>query len=592
MCFRALTAENVTPTVTSTYSYGYTDENWGDLLTTYRGHTIDYDDIGNPINYYNGSTYSFTWKNGRQLASAEKGSTVVGYEYNDQNVRTSKEVNNVVHSYILSGSQIEVEKWGTNLCIYLYDIDGSPIGMQYRNESMAEGAFYTFWFEKNLQGDVIAVYNESGVKCRSYTYNAWGITTQTVNNNSGSNTYAQYNPFRYRGYYYDTELSLYYLNSRYYDPAIGRFINADSTEVLTAASMGLTDKNLFAYCDNNPVARSDDGGEFWHILVGAVIGAIGGAVSSIVSQVVSGQEINWKAVGISAASGAISGAITAACPCMGPVATGIVQGTLSAATYAATEKIAYGRDPSLKDIVKVGITSGLTAGVTKYVGQKLGMVQCFIAGTLVAAKPGLVPIEDIKVGDLVWATDPETGETELKEIVQLFRNETDEWMHITVGDEEIVCTPNHPFYVPKKGWTNACQLRAGDILVTLNGEYVVVEQIQHELLESPETTYNFEVAEFHTYYVGDTEVLVHNQCQSKTVAGPQKVGRYKNVRIDVELGGSGKANIHMHADGLKKMMYENGTFPTAPRKLAESSFVRQGLEKALDYANERGWSIF
>ena len=105
---------------------------------------------------------------------------------------------------------------------------------------------------------------------------------------------------------------------------------------------------------------------------------------------------------------------------------------------------------------------------------------------------------------------PET--TFLKEVVQLFRNETEEWVRVKVNGEEITCTPEHPFYVPEKGWTSAIDLRAGDILVMLNGEYVVVEQVQHELLEGSETTYNFEVEDFHTYYVGDTSVLVHNKC--------------------------------------------------------------------------------
>ena len=192
--------------------------------------------------------------------------------------------------------------------------------------------------------------------------------------------------------------------------------------------------------------------------------------------------------------------------------TGVVQGTVSAATYAATEKIAYGRNPSLKETLKVGITSGVMAGGIQFVGQKLGMIQCFIAGTLVATKSGLVPIEDIQPGDLVWATDEETGETALKEVVQTFRNETEEWVHVKVNGEEITCTPMHPFYSPVKGWTSAVDLRAGDILVMLNGEYVVVEQVQHELLESPETTYNFEVKDFHTYYVGEDQILVHNKC--------------------------------------------------------------------------------
>ena len=197
-------------------------------------------------------------------------------------------------------------------------------------------------------------------------------------------------------------------------------------------------------------------------------------------------------------------------------------------TYAVTEKVVYGRDPTLEDTLIVGITSGVMAFGIQAVGQELGLIQCFIAGTIVAEKEGPKKIEDIQPGDLVWATNPNTGETELKEVKQLFRNETDEWIHIKVNDEEIVCTPNHPFWVPVKGWTKACHLRAGDRLQLLNGEYVIVEQIQHELLESPETTYNFEVEEFHTYYVGLIGVLAHNLgCK-----GPKSPAKVSDNYID------------------------------------------------------------
>ena len=113
-------------------------------------------------------------------------------------------------------------------------------------------------------------------------------------------------------------------------------------------------------------------------------------------------------------------------------------------------------------------------------------------------------------------------------------NETEEWVHVKVNGEEITCTPMHPFYVPKKGWTSAVDLRAGDILVMLNGEYVVVEQVQHELLESSETTYNFEVEDYHTYYVGEKSVLVHNSCRGNAVKKAWKA-EAENVRS----GGSG-----------------------------------------------------
>ena len=99
--------------------------------------------------------------------------------------------------------------------------------MRYRNSSYAEGVFDEYLFEKNLQGDVVAIYNASGTKLVSYTYDAWGKVTTAYTNN-GASTGARYNPFRYRGYYYDEDTGFYYLNSRYYDPCIGRFISADA----------------------------------------------------------------------------------------------------------------------------------------------------------------------------------------------------------------------------------------------------------------------------------------------------------------------------------------------------------------------------
>ena len=134
---------------------------------------------------------------------------------------------------------------------------------------------------------------------------------------------------------------------------------------------------------------------------------------------------------------------------------------------------------------------------------------------MIATAVGHIAIEAIEAGDWVWATNPETGETELKQVVQTFVSETNELVHLTIGEETITATPTHPFYVPNKGWTRAIDLRAGDILVTVNGEYVVLEKVQHEILESPVTVYNFEVEGFHTYHVGEQSLLVHNRCGDK-----------------------------------------------------------------------------
>ena len=135
--------------------------------------------------------------------------------------------------------------------------------MQYRTSSMAEDVFYTFWFEKNLQGDIVAVYNSAGTKLVSYTYDAWGNCITTHHSVSGANSYATFNPFRYRGYYYDTELGFYFLNSRYYNPEWGRFINAD---VYVITGQGLLGYNMFAYCGNNPIVFIDPEGTEYRVV--------------------------------------------------------------------------------------------------------------------------------------------------------------------------------------------------------------------------------------------------------------------------------------------------------------------------------------
>ena len=177
-----------------------------------------------------------------------------------------------------------------------------------------------------------------------------------------------------------------------------------------------------------------------------------------------------------------------------------------------------------------------------------------MACSVILTFAGLVAIENIQAGDMVWASDSNTGETALKEVVQTFRNETTELVHVTVNGEEIICTNEHPFYSPVKGWTAACQLRAGDILVLVNGEYVVVEKVQHELLESPVATYNFEVQDFHTYYIGEQSILVHNLCgplDAKTTNhGSIRVGERGLTQREYDLLKASK-NVKTQADGAR-----------------------------------------
>ena len=172
-------------------------------------------------------------------------------------------MNGIKHEYILDGSCIVAEKWVENnveyMMVFLYDDAGSPIGFLYRTSAYARGTYDAYFYEKNFFGDVIGIYDESGTKVAGYLYNAWGVCT--VQTNVGG--IATLNPIRYRGYYYDTHTGLYYLQSRYYNPDWGRFISMDDPGVLGASPEALTDKNLYIYCDNNPVMRTDATGDIW-----------------------------------------------------------------------------------------------------------------------------------------------------------------------------------------------------------------------------------------------------------------------------------------------------------------------------------------
>ena len=139
--------------------------------------------------------------------------------------------------------------------------------------------------------------------------------------------------------------------------------------------------------------------------------------------------------------------------------------------------------------------------------KDFGTSYCFVAGTLVTTEDGQEPIEEIEVGDKVLSEDETTGEVAVKTVTETYINETDELIHIGVNGETISATPTHPFYVDKLGWTLARSLRAGDVLVLSNGELVTVEWVQHEILENPIKVYNFEVEDFHTYFVGENGIL-------------------------------------------------------------------------------------
>ena len=135
---------------------------------------------------------------------------------------------------------------------------------------------------------------------------------------------------------------------------------------------------------------------------------------------------------------------------------------------------------------------------------------CFVAGTMILTASGLVAIENIKAGDKVISTDPETFETAEKTVLETYIREVTTLVHLTVNGEEIVTTVDHPFYVKNQGFIKAGELIVGDELLDINGNVLLVENFDVELTDKPVKVYNFEVEDFHTYHVGRLGVLVHN----------------------------------------------------------------------------------
>ena len=262
----------------TTTSYTYGDAEWGDLLTAYDGEEITYDGIGNPLS---SRGWTMSWQGGRQLSSMTKGSDTLSFAYNESGLRTSKTVNGVTHNYVWQGSKLAADITDAYALYFHYDSSGDVIGFT----RTANGADTEYFYVKNLQGDILKVITSTGTEAATYTYDAWGkLLTSTGD-------MAEINPLRYRGYYYDAETSLYYLQSRYYDPEVCRFINTDS--FATTDIDGVLSANMFAYCENNPVINEDPTGA---IALTTLI-LIGSAVFGVATALYTGYEMRQAGYG-------------------------------------------------------------------------------------------------------------------------------------------------------------------------------------------------------------------------------------------------------------------------------------------------------
>ena len=263
-----------TDVIIKTDTYSYSNNNWKDQLTSFNNKVITYDQIGNPASY---DGYTYTWVNGRQLQSISNGRNTYSYKYNDSGIRTEKVVNNQTTKYFLEGTDIIYEDRNGSLIYYTYDSAGVS-GFEYNNN--------VYYFIKNIQGDVTGILDSSYNRIVSYVYDSWGnpISIEDGQGNDVSNNsshIANVNPFRYRSYYFDVETGMYYLNSRYYNPSWGRFLNSDS--LVSGVGGQILGYNVYQYTFNNPNNLKDEDG-YWPNLEGIknrVVGAANAFVGTV-----------------------------------------------------------------------------------------------------------------------------------------------------------------------------------------------------------------------------------------------------------------------------------------------------------------------
>ncbi len=493
--------------------------------------SMSYDNIGNPLNYGN---KTFEWIRGNLL---HKINNDVVYTYSETGNRTNKIFSNYTKKYYLDDDKILGETLSDgSIKTFHYDKSGIS-GMFYKNSN--------YFLEKDNLGNIIAIYKDPSLnpsqpldtkKIASYEYDEYGKCSIDYNDNySDALEIAKAMPFRWKSYYYDEESEYYYINGNYYDPEVGRYITTASLMDI-GANVNTTDINLYTFASNNPVMMVSNIHDYESSL-------------TLVPKVT---KKTWFSFIISAILFVISIAliIVAAIASCNPmtlvigimlIVTDVMLFTMQLADMIENRtgnnflRNGIGWSQSKYNKVRVGLTVANII-LTIAFAVSLRFSQCFKEGTNVLTEDGNKAIEDIKEGDMVLSYDENTGKQGYKKVIRLFRNSTKLWVELTVKvdgkeQEPISCTPEHPFYIlnveedtplvnfeernnkeHNGQWVSAKDLKSGDVVLLESGKHGTINRVEIEKLGIPEVTYNFEVADFHTYYVGEEGILVHNMC--------------------------------------------------------------------------------
>ena len=534
--YKKFTYQNGRKTNVSLWGIDYpiSYDNYGNIIKDTLG-TIGYNSRNLLESYYIGTVSNNYYSTTDYVKKCD-------YYYNYQGVRYRKRIKTSSTrtqyvKYYLDGSRILGEDWNYSdnsaeqLIRYFYDAEGIA-GLRY------DGCNFTFI--KDPLGNVSKILYQ-GKTIGEYIYDAWGncqvkeLSIDSDATNGARDRFVLHNnPFRWKSHYLDLETGLYFVNGRYYSPTLMQYLNADNIENITPSEVNALDRhaitldNSITYEVNENTIFTDTelypdptydpllDKSWWSLNWKKAIQWIAFSVVFIVSIVLMCIPVT-SAFGVGMFMAGLKAAVS------GAIIGGIIGGIINAINgNSFMEGLVNG---AIEGFIN-GFTTGalmfcasqaITALSKAASGRCSAPSNCFIAGTLVLTSLGKKKIEDIKVGDEVLAYDEETGEKSIKKVVNLLRNKTKKWIHLLFEledgtTEKLVCTEGHPFYVEKLGWVKSCDLIENDSVLMYNNCTASLIRKEIEELEVEETTYNFEVEDYHTYYVGENSLLVHNKC--------------------------------------------------------------------------------
>ena len=539
----------------------------GEKVTVY---TYAYDNVSNRIlKTENGSATEYVYNALNQLVSDSE--TTYEYDLNGNLIRVIGTANSALYEYNAENKLVKATVQNGVLVTeetYTYDYSGNRTSKTtHRSDGVTEYVKYlndnssltNVLAEIDSEGNAVAIYNvgadlvsqERSGKTSIYLYDGHGSVVGLANENGKvTDTYAYdafgnllkstgstKNHYCYCGEQFDPVTGLYYLRARYMNPSVGRFITMDSYEGSIDDPVSL---HKYLYANANPVSNSDPSGyknvmEFQVTtgiqgiinkiampnpkalldMVGGIFDVVKDTASSVAEGI--GMGLEGPKLAMHIATGFLTSLVTNF-SCMltklGPI--GYVLMGIAAVVVGVVAVIAFAEGNTEMGLAQV-------ANIVSIIFSMFNPT-CFSGDTEVYTSDGLVCIEDVQVGDEVWAYNSETGETELKEVLNVWIKETDEILHVSTSDGETIdTTTNHPFYVEEKGWVAAGDLKIGDVLVTAVGKKVEVTDLELEKLAEPILVYNLDVADFDTYFVGEYGVLVHNYSERHHIASDKSI---------------------------------------------------------------------